>query len=164
MKATVVLGLVAALTGLGCASVGTGGQATERDFSGYIHRASPSLVVGQARVVDAHVRPALPLGDAQASRVQLDGGRFIVCWTRGSVEEGRRALAQAFKADGLPLGAPVVISPPNVDVVGRPTAIAMDGQHAMATFAAASDSSMQLLAVPIEPKGSRDGGERTAHR
>jgi hypothetical protein len=164
MRAIAVLGIVTALTGFGCASVDTAAEGAERDFSGFARRANPSLYAGQARVVDARIRPALSLQNPQASRAQLEGGSFVVCWTRGSIEEGRRALAQAFKADGSPLGAPVVISPPDVDVVGAPNVVATDAQHVVTTFAAASETSMDLLAVPIETQSPAGSGERSAHR
>jgi hypothetical protein len=119
-------------------------------------------------VVDARIYPTLPLRTGHASRVQLEGGRFVVCWTRGTIEGARRALAQAFKADGSPLGAPVVISPANLDVVGAPQVIATEGQHVVARFAAASANSTELFAVllfvlPMEPTPGGDG-ERTAQR
>jgi hypothetical protein len=164
MRARVVLGIVAGLMSVGCASVQTAAQGAEPDFSSSTRRANPSLRVGQAHVIEGRVRPELPVGKPEASRVQLEGGRFIVCWTRGSVEEGRRALAQAFKADGSPLGAPVVISPPDIDVIGAPVAIATDGQHAVATFAGASETSTELLAVPIETQTIGDMSKQTAQR
>ena len=164
MRRVAVLGVVTALAGLGCASTDMGRGGVERDFSGYTRRTTPSLHAGEAHVVDAPIRPALPLRTGQASRVQLEGGRFILCWTRGSVEEGHRALAQAFGADGGPLGAPVVISPPDVDVIGAPQAITTDGQHVVATFAAASEKSTELLAVPLETHRAAGNGERTAQR
>ena len=164
MRTVAGLGVVMALSCIGCASADMTKDGAERDFSGIARRGNPSLRVGEARVVDAGVHPALPLRTGQAARVQLEGGRFIVCWTRGSVEQGRRALAQAFKADGSPLGAPVVISPQDVDVVESPKVITTDGQHVVATFAAASASSMDYLAVPIEAQGPGARGERTAQR
>jgi hypothetical protein len=100
----------------------------------------------------------------EAERVVLDGGRFVVCWTRGSVEWGHRALVQAFNADGSPRGAPAVISPPNVDVIGAPRAITTDGRHIVATFAAASGNSFQVMAVPIEDAEPVEGPELTAWR
>ena len=165
MRSGVALGVLTALMGLGCAAVETRTQGAERDFSGLTRRANPSLLAGPAHVVEARVRPGLPLQTSHASRVDLDGGRFVVCWTRGGVEEGRRALAQAFKGDGSPLGAPIVISPPGVDVVEMPRAVATDGNHVVATFAAASDRSVDILAVLIETKSAAGpSDESTARR
>jgi hypothetical protein len=77
-------------------------------------------------------------------------------------------LAQAFKANGSPLGAPVVISPANVDIVGTPQVIATDGQRVVATFAATSENSTELFAVPlfVMPMDTTpsDDGERTAQQ
>jgi hypothetical protein len=81
----------------------------------------------------------------------LDGGRFIVCWKTGDAERGYRAVAQAFNtADGSPQGSPVVISPPDLDVIGRPRAVQIDGHRAVATFEASTGRSFALFAVSIE--------------
>ena len=163
MRTVAVVGAVIALASAGCASADLAKGGAERDFSGFARRPNPSLQVGEVHVVDGRVHPPLPLR-REAKRVQLEGGRFIVCWLRGSAEEGRRALAQSFKPDGSPLGAPVVISPPNVDVLTAPQLTATDGQHIVATFAVASESSTELWAVPLEMPGPAASGERTARR
>ena len=166
MRSLTVLGLVIAVVGIGCASEHVASGVVERDFSGFARRANPSLRAGDAHAVDARIYPTLALRTGQASRVQLEGGRFVVCWTRGTIEGGRRALAQAFKANGSPLGAPVVISPANFDVVGAPQVIAADGQHVVARFAATSANATEIFAVPlfVSPTKTtpRDDGERTA--
>jgi hypothetical protein len=88
-----------------------------------------------------------PLGPA---RVVLKDGRFVVCWVRGDAESGHRALVQAFNANGTPRGAPVVISPEDVDVIGIPRAITTNGRHVVVSFAAARDAIFEVLAVPID--------------
>jgi hypothetical protein len=189
------LGLIS-LLGLvgGCASTGVAPGVGEADFSSFIHREAPSVVVGEARVVDARVNPLVPVqadadgnavtlrfgkpgraaavasvdpaslevvsvrapregegaAPAGAKRVTLEGGRFIVCWKRGDTERGYRALAQTYKPDGTPVGAPIVISPPDVDVMGVPQAATTDGRHVVATFAVASDDKFELMAVGLE--------------
>jgi hypothetical protein len=163
MRTVAVVGAVIALASAGCASADLAKGGAERDFSGFARRPNPSLNVGEVQVVDSRVHPPLPLR-REAKRVQLEGGRFVVCWLRGSPEEGRRALAQSFKPDGSPLGAPVVISPPNVDVQTAPQTTATDGQHVVATFVAASERFTELLAVPLEMPGPAASGERTARR
>ncbi len=91
-------------------------------------------------------------------RIALDHGRFLVCWTSGSLEWGHRVMAQMFNSsDGSPRGVPVAISPSNADVVGAPRAITSDGNHVVALFSATTGSSFQLVAVPIEDATS--GGE-----
>jgi hypothetical protein len=162
MRTVAVLVTVTALASVGCASADLANGGAERDFSGFARRPNPSLHVGEVHVVDSRVHLALPLADAK--RVQLEGGRFVVCWLRGSAEEGRRALAQSFKVDGSPLGAPVVISPPNVDVLTAPQVTATDGQHIVATFAVASERSTELLAVPLEMRGAAASDAPTARR
>jgi hypothetical protein len=85
------------------------------------------------------------------TRVVLDGNRFLLCWTEGTLESGRRAMAQMRRAsDGAPLGAPVEISPPDADVFGAPQAVTTDGHHVVATFAASSEGTFRLVAVPID--------------
>jgi len=188
-----ILGLV------GCAS--TGGR-VEPDFAGLAGPDAPSVVVGEARVLDAKVNPHVPvrataedgsvtlrfgrprhagavarlepstmellsieapsagsgapLPGQSVTRVVLDGGRFIKCWKRGDAERGYRAIAQTYEADGTPIGSPTVISPPDVDVVGVPQVVTTDGHHVLAAFAAAAESSFQLLAVTLED--ARDPG------
>lgn len=103
-------------------------------------------------------------GSTQTSaRVELEGGRFVLVWKRGSVEWGYRALAQEFRADGSPLGAPVVISPPDVDVMGSPQAVSTDGRNLVATFTGASEKSIELVAVPIEVQAP-ESGQRFARK
>jgi hypothetical protein len=100
----------------------------------------------------------------EAARVVLDGRRFIVFWTRGSTELGRRALAQEFNADGSARGAPVVISPPDADVMGVPRAVKTSDGRVVATFIASSSDSFQLMAVPVEDAFSPPVSELTAQR
>jgi hypothetical protein len=89
--------------------------------------------------------------DARPGPTVLGGGRFIVCWKTGDAEKGYRAVAQAFNtADGSPQGPPVVISPPDLDVIGTPRAIQFDGHRAVATFEASIGESFALFAVSIE--------------
>jgi hypothetical protein len=89
---------------------------------------------------------------APPDRVALDGGTFIVCWNeRGDSESPDRAVAQASDAaDGLPRGVPVVVSPPELDVIGTPRAIKVDGHRAVVMFVADSGGSFALYAVPVE--------------
>ena len=104
---------------------------------------------------DEHTAPT-EAPSREATRVLLDNGHFVLFWTRGSVETGYRALAQSFKHDGSPCGAPVVISPSNLDVVGSPRAVATDGSHVVATFAGSADGSFQVLAVSLEDPSEPD--------
>jgi hypothetical protein len=85
-----------------------------------------------------------------AARAVLKGGRFLVCWRRGDVESGYRLMAQAWTADGSPLGPPVAVSPADVDVVGSAQLVALDEDRALATFAAATQDRFELLAVSLE--------------
>jgi hypothetical protein len=99
------------------------------------------------------------------TRVVLDGNRFLLCWTEGSLESGHRAMAQMRRAtDGAPLGAPVEISPPEADVFGAPQAVTTDGRHVVATFAASSEGTFRLVAVPIDDVAAVDVSQMTARK
>jgi hypothetical protein len=202
------LGLVG-IVGLvgGCASTGGTGHG-DADLSEFTRRGTPSVLVGDPRVVDAKVNPLVPVqasmegnavtlrfgrprhasgvarlqassfelvsvgepapGDAPtpptATRALLDGGHFIACWKRGDAERGYRVMAQVYKQDGTPLGTAAAISPPDVDVVGIPQVLTTDGHHVVATFAAATDGSFELLAVPIADASGSDETAVTARR
>jgi len=96
-------------------------------------------------------RAAAPPAPATgATRVALDGGRFLVCWTHENADEGRQVLAQMWAADGSKRGEPVVISPPDVDVLGAPRAATTDGRHVVVIFAATSGTTFELRAVSLE--------------
>jgi hypothetical protein len=156
--------MIMACTAVGCASVETSSAGAERDFSGVERRPNPSLRVGDARVIDRHFPPSMALQDTTATRVELDRGRFIVGWTRESAGAGHRALAQVFRVDGSPLGAPVVISPLDVDVVGGVTMASTSGQQATATFVVASGNAFKLVRVSVEADDSALGPDLTARR
>jgi hypothetical protein len=99
------------------------------------------------------------------TRVALDGNRFLLCWTEGTLESGHRAMAQMHRAsDGSPLGAPVEISPPDADVFGAPQAVTTDGHHVVATFTASSEGTFRLMAVPIDDVAAVSASEMTARK
>jgi hypothetical protein len=160
--------------------------------------ASPATGVraGQARVVDSHVNPTIPVrltanGDvvevrfahsraggalahldrtslapvspesflpverpaahgAETARVALSDGRFIVCWKAGDFERGYRMMAQAWTGGGEPIGTPVPISPVDTDVLGAPELVSVDGDHAVAAFAAMTGDRAEVLAVSLQ--------------
>jgi hypothetical protein len=85
-----------------------------------------------------------------ATRVVLDGGRFIVCWTEQSADGGRHAMARLWAPDGHALGPAVAISPPEADVLGAPHATSTDGRHAVVTFGSTSGGTFELRAVALE--------------
>jgi hypothetical protein len=98
------------------------------------------------------------------TRVTLEGGRSIVCWTEQSADGGRRAMARLWAADGHPLGSPVAISSPEADVLGTPRAASVDGRHAVVTFASTSGGSFELRAVALEDPTRSLVAESTAAR
>jgi hypothetical protein len=97
--------------------------------------------------VEAESPAALASG---AVRVVLSAGRFVECWRRGSMGSGYQLMAQAWTADGSPLGQAVVVSPADSDVLGAPKLVAIDGEHAVATFTATLRGRFELFAVPLE--------------
>jgi hypothetical protein len=151
---------------------------------------------GQARVVDSHVNPTIPVrlaanGDvvevrfahsrtggalahldrtslapvspesyvpaerpaasgSEVARVALRDGRFIVCWKAGDFERGYRVMAQAWTGGGEAIGAPVPISPMDSDVLGVPEVVSVDGDHAVAAFAAMTGDRAEVLAISLE--------------
>ena len=105
--------------------------------------------------------PAAP--STEASRVALDDGRFVVCWARLNADGGRQAMAQMWAADGSPVGGPVVVSPPDVDVFGAPRAVSTDGRHVVVAFASTSGSSFELRAATLRG-GERSGSDVMAWR
>jgi hypothetical protein len=99
-----------------------------------------------------------------ATRVALEGGRFLVCWTRDSADGGHEAVAQMWTASGSSLGAPMVISPPDADVFGAPRAATTDGRHVLVTFPETSGESFELRAVALEEVGRPVDSVRLARR
>jgi hypothetical protein len=92
--------------------------------------------------------PAAPA--TGAARVALEGGRHVTFWTHENADGGRQVLAQMWTASGSRLGAPVVLSPADADVLGSPRAATTDGKHVLVTFAATADDSFELRAVSLE--------------
>jgi hypothetical protein len=179
---------------MGCAT--TGGAAGALDARGVAMAQAQGVRAGEARVVDSHINPRVPVyvtaengalairfahpgtvgalvylnadslvpvspeervqaelpaaPTTGAVRVVLGAGRFVECWRRGSMESGYQLMAQAWTADGSPLGQPVVVSPADSDVLSAPRLVKIDGEHAVATFAATSGDRFELFAVPLE--------------
>ncbi len=110
-------------------------------------------------------RSELPSAPATgATRVELEGGRFLVCWTRVSADGGHEAVAQMWTANGSSLGAPLVISPPDADVFGAPRAATTDGRHVLVTFPETSGESFELRAVSLKDTERPVGSDRIARR
>jgi hypothetical protein len=128
---------------------------------GEIEQIDPDSLEPRSRTSEEPVHAESP--GASVQRIVLDGGRFLVCWTSGTVEWGHRVMAQMFNSsDGSPRGGPVAISSPSADVVGPPRLITYDGNRVVAMYAAMSGSSFQLVAIPIEDASSEAGAERSA--
>jgi hypothetical protein len=98
------------------------------------------------------------------TRVELDSGRFLVCWTEQSADGGRHALAQLWARDGSPVGPRLVISSPEADVFGSPRAASADGRHIVVTFTAASGDAFELRAVSLEDTHAQGHSDWMARR
>jgi hypothetical protein len=119
-----------------------------RALGALVHLDAGSLApVAPEEQIEAELPTAPATGIA---RVVLHDGRFIECWRRGDMESGYRLMAQAWTAGGAPLGPPTAVSPPEADVFATPDLVAVDGDHAVATFAAISGARFELLAVSLE--------------
>jgi hypothetical protein len=123
---------------------------------------SASLELVSSTAAGRSEAPAAPAtGEA---RVELEDGSFVVCWTQESADGGRQVLAELTTAKGSRLGAPVLISPPDADVLGAPSAATPDGRHVIVTFAATSGESFELRAVSLEDAVGSLDAERTAQK
>jgi hypothetical protein len=111
--------------------------------------------VEEGRLDHSKMEPRKP------ARVVLDDGHFVVVWTRGNPESSDEVVAQSFDANGTPRGAPVVVSPPEIDVMGSPHAVTTDGRHVVVTFAASNGQSFDALAVGVDD--ARVGRPDAAH-
>jgi hypothetical protein len=120
-----------------------------RDGGAVMHLDGESFApIGATAHVPAERAPASSNHDP--ARVVFADGRFIVCWKAGNAEQGYRVMAQAWTGGGSPIGAPVAISPVDSDVLGVPQMVALDGDRAVATFAAFDGDRTELLAVSLE--------------
>jgi hypothetical protein len=138
---------------LGCVTsdiVGTGHDGSLTVAQG---DSASTLQVGEARIIARRVNPlsSASRGAARkgALRLDLPRGRFLVCFHRGDDDSGHRLMAQAWGADGSPLGAPVQISPPGVDVASPPEAAALSGGEVVVTFPAYAEGQFSLYAVHL---------------
>ncbi len=171
MKATwvVAAAVMGTMAGAGCASTTASAVRAPVDFPAATGEPS-AIRVGEPRVVDSHLNlRALRRAQAQrgdVERVALNDGGYVLCWTTGSAEQGRSARAQSFNADGSSRSTPVVISRPDVDVMGTPRASINDAGLIVATFAAAYESSIALVEVPLEvsARGPNGGDMIAANR
>jgi hypothetical protein len=81
--------------------------------------------------------------------VALQGGRTLLCWREGSMEQGYWAVAQ-LEEDGVPVGKPIVISPPDADVLGVPRVASAGAHRVVAVFPAMIGDSYKLVTVPVD--------------
>jgi len=113
-----------------------------------VHINGQSLApIGDEAPVAAERREA---SSGRSVRAVFRDGRFIECWKAGDAERGYKVMAQAWTGGGDRIGAPVTISPADSDVLGVPQMVSVDGEHAVATFAAVDGDQTKLLAVSLQ--------------
>ena len=133
---------------------------TAEDGAIVVRFAHPHAIGALVRLNPASLVPVSPEQQVQAElptppsggvvRVVLRDDRLIRCWRRGDIVSGYRLMAQASTKGGSPLGPPAAISPPGTDVFATPVLVAIDREHALATFVAMSGKSFEILAVSLE--------------
>jgi hypothetical protein len=93
-------------------------------------------------------RATPPVFTLAPSRVALEGGASISCWTD---QETGRAFAQVRDANGSSRGEPVAVSSPGMTLFGEPQAVTSDGRHVVITFFASDEDGFALVAASLEP-------------
>jgi hypothetical protein len=74
--------------------------------------------------------------------------RFLLAWVEGNVES-HQLRAQSVVGWGDPLGAPMVLSPEDASVIGRPSVVVAPTGHGLVTYVASIDGEFDVLATPI---------------
>ena len=91
--------------------------------------------------------PSSTLEPGSPSRVVLDDGGSLSCWTDAA---SSRVLVQAFDAGGAWRGSPVAVSPDGMTVFGAPHVATPDGRHVVVTFFASDEERFHLVAASLE--------------
>jgi len=164
MRPSLFIALSAGLLSSGCATA-VRQMPAQIDFA--ISESAP--FVGEPRILAERVDPrkaavVAAAGDdvtvtfanrgrslsAEPRHVALPDGGHVTLWTEGTAEWGRRAMARSFGPDGDPRSGALVLSSPEMDVLGTPSGVATDGHRIVATFCASLGEAFDLVAVPIE--------------
>jgi hypothetical protein len=74
--------------------------------------------------------------------------RFLLAWVDGNVES-HQLRAQSVVGWGDPLGAPMVLSPSDASVIGRPSVVVAPTGYGLVTYVASTDGEFDVLATPI---------------
>jgi hypothetical protein len=74
--------------------------------------------------------------------------RFLLAWVDGNVES-HEVRAQSVVGWGDPLGAPMVLSPKDASVIGRPRVVVAPTGYGLVTYVASIDGEFDVLATPI---------------
>jgi hypothetical protein len=90
---------------------------------------------------------AATLDEASPSKVVLEDGSSLSCWTDSA---SSRVLVQAFAPSGAWRGSPVAVSPDGMVAFGAPHITTPDGRHVVVAFFASDEDRFQLVAASVE--------------
>jgi hypothetical protein len=108
-------------------------------------------VEGKKRVVERTFFPpgaAREGGERAPALAAIGHDRFLLAWVDGDVES-HQLRAQSVVGWGDPLGAPMVLSPSDASVIGRPSVEVGPDGYGRVTYVASVDGEFDLLATPI---------------
>jgi hypothetical protein len=89
-------------------------------------------------------------GAARPGLVALPGDRFLLTWVDGDLEEGHAAHGQVVAGWGSSVGEELTFSPPELSVIGRPSAAIRDDGVGAVVYIASSGQGFNVMATPIE--------------
>lgn len=106
-----------------------------------------------ARTTDAVAYPERPKDEpppylaTESAHVPLVGGGWVTVWTD---VQASRVYAQRFDGDGRSLGAIVLVSHADADVLGPARAATVDGRRVVVAFFATQKSGYELVAAALD--------------
>jgi hypothetical protein len=89
-------------------------------------------------------------GAAGPGLAALQGNQFLLTWVDGDVEGGHAAHAQVVAGWGSPVGPTLTLSPPDVSVIGRTSAVMRPDGIGAVVYIASSGSGFDVMATPID--------------
>ncbi len=108
-------------------------------------------IEGKRRVVEhTFYAPGAARGDSETAPqlTPIGRDRFLLAWVEGNVE-GRQLRAQSVVGWGDPLGAAMVLSPPEASVIGRPSVVVAPTGYGLVTYVASMNGEFDVLATPV---------------
>lgn len=96
-----------------------------------------------------HVPVSIAAGGETAPQLAPIGhDRFLLAWVDGDTES-HQLRAQSVVGWGEPLGAPMVLSPADVSVIGKPSVVVAPTGYGLVTYVASIEGEFDVLATPI---------------